>query len=74
MIVYVAMDLDRHYDPTPVVFSTPEAAVAWARTEVHDRAQRPDDVEEYEIAGHLYSGCYSSEGDSIFVIEKEVRE
>lgn len=74
MKLYVVMVNDRHSDPEPFVFSTPEAATDFARREVNDYAQRPADVVEQQIDGWLYCATYSPEGDSVWVLEKVLDE
>ena len=70
--VYVAMICDRHADPEPYVFSSGAAAIEYARKKAHDGAHKPEDVEETPIPGWLYYAAYSSEGDAVWVVEKEV--
>lgn len=68
--LYVVMINDRHTDPEPYVFSTPEAAIDYARSEAHEYARTPEGVEEEPIEGWLYYARYSGEGDSVWVIAK----
>ena len=68
--IYVAMVKDRHCDPEPYVFTTPEAAIEYARSEAHEYARTPEDVEEETIDGWLYYARYSCEGDSVWVVGK----
>jgi len=70
--VYVVMIQDRHADPEPYVFSTAEAAIAYARQHALEYASSPDDVEEEPVDGWLYHARYSGESDSVWVIEKEL--
>jgi hypothetical protein len=70
--VYVAMICDRHADPEPFVFSAAEAAIAYAREQARTSARGPGDVLESEIEGWLYHASYSNEGDSVWVIEREI--
>jgi formylmethanofuran dehydrogenase subunit E-like metal-binding protein len=72
MTVYVAMINDRHADPEPTVFTTAEAAIAFARQKAIDYAHDPADVEYDDIPGWLFHARYSVEGDSVWVIAKEV--
>ena len=72
LTVYVAMIEDRHTDPDPVLFSTAEAAIEHARTEALRLAGHEDFIEEEEVDGWLYSATCGNEGDSVWVIEKEV--
>lgn len=73
MKIYVAMICDRHTDPEPEVFSTPEAAIEYARTQAQEGARYEDAFQEEETPdGWLYYAIYSMEGDSVWVIEKEL--
>jgi cell division protein YceG involved in septum cleavage len=74
MNVYVTMIEDRHSDPEPYVFSTAEAAIAYARACAREYAHSPDDVQETNVEGWLYSATYSVEGDSVRVVEKTIDE
>lgn len=85
MKVYVAMTEDRHTDPEAEVFTTPDAAIAFARTRAEDwmsNAEGEDDdgvlrddyyPHEEQVDGTLYYAEYSTEGDSVWVIEKELQ-
>ena len=70
--VYVVMIQDRHVDPEPFVFSTAEAAIAYARQQALVCASSPDEIEEQPIGGWLYYARYSGEGDSVWVVEKRL--
>jgi len=73
--VYVAMINDRHCDPEPYVFSTAEAAIGYARSTAMEYARSHGDFEEHispPPGGWLYYATYSVEGDSVWVVEKEV--
>ena len=70
--VYVAMIADRHSDVEPGVFSTPEAAIDYARRTAHEFASEPGDVEESDVPGWLYHADFSPEGDSVWVVETTV--
>lgn len=72
MQVFVAMINDRHSNPEPYVFSTADAAIDFARDEALSRASRPGDFEERAIGGWLYHATYSGEGDSVWVVEKNL--
>lgn len=72
MKVYVAMVNDRHIDSEPYVFTTAEAAIAYARAAAHENAHARADVEEQAVDGWLYYANYSPEDDSVWVVEKEV--
>jgi hypothetical protein len=83
MKIYVAMICDRHTDPEPYLFTTVQAAIDFARTKAIEYAQFPldeyddDEVGEQEPAedsGWLYLFTYSTEGDSVWVLEKELEE
>jgi len=69
--IYVAMICDRHTDPEPHLFSTPEAAIDFARGEAQHNARSNEDVEEHAAPeGWLYYATYSGESDSVWVLEK----
>ncbi len=70
--LYVVMVNDRHTDPEPNVFSDPSAAVEYARATAKASARRDEDFEETPVAGWLYHATYSVEGDSVWVVEKEL--
>lgn len=72
--LYVAMICDRHTDPEPFVFTTPELAIDYARTAMAEYARDPADIEEQPIDGWLYHATYSVEGDSVWVVEKELNQ
>jgi hypothetical protein len=71
--VYVAMIHDRHFDPTPRVFSTSTAAIEFAREWASDHVANGEPVEA-DVDGWLYSATYSSEQDSVWVLMCEVDE
>ena len=71
--VYVAMICDRHSDPEPYVFETAVDAIAYARSEALEGARTPENVVEEQIDAWLYYARYSPEGDSVWVLEKDVR-
>lgn len=72
MKIYIAMVCDRHTDPEPEVFATPDSAIAWARAEAGNLAAGHPGctVEEGQVDGWLYYATYCVEGDSVWVIEK----
>lgn len=72
MKIYVAMIADRHSDTEPYPFSTPEAAIDYARRTAAEYAHRPEDIDEIETDGWLYHATYSGESDSVWVVEKEL--
>lgn len=69
MKVYIVMVKDRHTDPEPYPFLTAESAIRFARGYL---APYGDEVGECEVDGWLFYASYSSEGDAIWVVEKEV--
>jgi hypothetical protein len=71
MIVYVAMIADRHTDPEPYVFTTAEAAIAYAKAEAVAGAHDPSAIDEEPIDGWLYYARYG-EDSSVWVIEKTI--
>jgi hypothetical protein len=64
---------ERHSGTEAYVFSTPEAAIAYARSMVQAYARTPEDVEERSIKGWLY---YASLGESnaVWVLERALDE
>lgn len=70
--VYVALIEDRHADPEPVVFSTPELAVEYARGWAQEHASRFGGYEERPIDGWLFHASYSPESDRVSVRERSV--
>jgi hypothetical protein len=72
--VYVAMICDRHTDPEPFVFTTADAAIEYAKTAMAEYAHPDAEIEELEIDGWLYHATYSIEGDSVWVVEKELNQ
>lgn len=78
--IYIAMICDRHTDPELHLFSTPEAAIAFARKYYTDSLPDGLDQDEMEDAGigeqeteaFLYNAVYSVEGDAVWVLVKEL--
>lgn len=67
MKIYISMISDRHSDPVAYPFSTPEAAIDYARDWAHKHS---DEVKEPEIDGLLYYAVYNPEGDFVWVVEQ----
>jgi hypothetical protein len=67
MSVYVVMVCDRHHDPDPCLFSTKDDALAFAR-----ETARSWLIEQVPPSRWLYLATHESEGDSVWVIEKEI--
>lgn len=59
---------DRHSDIEPYVFSTPEAAIEFARNTAHELGS--GEVEEREVRGWLYYATYRGDENSVWVIKK----
>lgn len=70
--VYVMMVDDRHSDPEPTVYASSFEAINDAASWARDHASDPDDIDESPIGGWLYHATYSSESDSVWVLEKPV--
>lgn len=70
--VYIVIVDDRHVDLEPTPFADPDAAVEYARETARSYALRPEDFEEESVKGRLYHATYSVEGDSVWVVEKEM--
>ncbi len=78
MIVYVAIWNDRHASTEPKVFLDKEKSIEWAKTTVRENCHDEDDLDEelnsaMILSKWIYFGCYSCEGDHIFVKECEVK-
>jgi hypothetical protein len=69
--VYVVMVSDRHCDPEAFLFSTAETAVDYARSVAAARGE-PERIHEQPIDGWLFHATYSVEGDSVWVVEKQL--
>jgi hypothetical protein len=67
--LYVVMTKERHSDAEAYVFSTPEAAVAYARSLVQAYARDPEAVEERQISNWLYYASFGG-GDAVWVLER----
>lgn len=77
-MIYIVIIEDRHTDVDVIPYEDPDFAVEWAKREVRDRNSDPEDLDEElndEMIhdGWLYYGCYSTEGDSIRVVKRELR-
>lgn len=72
MKIYIAIVEDRHTDTEVYPFSTPEAAIQFAWSEAEKNARRMEDIEEETIDGWLYYACYSTEGDCVRVVAKDL--
>jgi hypothetical protein len=74
MKIYIAMLNDRHTDAEPFPCSTPERAIERARTlAVENSRDDGASIDESETPdGWLYHAIYSCEGDSVWVIEKDL--
>lgn len=74
MTVFVVMVFERHTGPDVEVFTSQGAAVARAREVAEGYARRIEDIEEPDgFYGYLYYASWGSEGDHIYVVEREVR-
>jgi hypothetical protein len=71
MRVFVTMVNDTHAEPDPYVFTTPDAAIAYAKAVCQEYARRPEDIEEEPIQGWLYYARYSPES-SVWVLGREL--
>ena len=73
MKIHVAMIADRHSDPEPELFTYLENAIQYVRKWAQENASRPEDFEEPTVPEDwLYYATYSTEGDSVWVLEKEL--
>jgi hypothetical protein len=71
MKIYIVMINDRHSDPEPYPFETAEAAIDFARNQARELC-RHGEPEETEIRGWLFHSRFSVEGDSVWVVAKEL--
>ena len=71
MKIYVAMIDDTHSDTEPYLFTTPEAAIEYARGEARSLTLMPEDLKEEQIPGWMYY-CRYSPDSSVWVLEKDV--
>jgi hypothetical protein len=71
MKVFVTMVDETHADPIAYVFTTPEAAVAYAKIVCQEWARSAEDIEEEPIGGWLYYARYSPES-SVWTFETEL--
>lgn len=81
MTIYVVMIEDWHTDPEAHLFSTPERAIAYAQSVLEDNNEYAAYVEDARMtdedlraAGWLFYGCYSTEGNCVWVLPREVDE
>ena len=74
MTVYLTFINDHHTDTDAEVFTTAEAAIEGARRMAREACRHPEDYEESAIQGWLFHATYSANGDSVWVIAKEVQE
>ena len=79
--IYLTHINDRHVDSQTYPFSTPELAIAFAQKVLDvnkESAKYVDDDElfmsenQLKAAGWLFYGCYSPEGDCVWVDSKEL--
>lgn len=71
--VYLSFVDDRHTDTDATVFGTAEAAIEHARSVAKMSAHNNAEYEECTWTPTLFSATYSYEGDSVWVLEKEVQ-
>ena len=83
MTIYVVMVEDRHADTDAHLFSTPEKAITYAQSVLDENSESaayldPDIArmsdERLARAGWLFYGCYSTEGDCVWVLTAEIDE
>lgn len=73
MRVYAVMVLERHVGPVVELFHDPGTAALRAREVAEDYARSAEDIEEPEgFYGCTYYAEWGTEGDHVFVVEKEV--
>jgi hypothetical protein len=69
--IYLAVVNDRHTDTEVEPFTTAEAAIGYARARAAENSA-DGRYEEAEIRGWLFYARYSVEGDSVWVVAKEL--
>jgi hypothetical protein len=75
MKIYVVLIHDRHTDTEVHAYTTPDAAIDFAREIAHERAHADhDEVIEENIEDRLYFATYCIEGDHVEVFETELNE
>lgn len=72
-VVYVAVVIERHSDPTVTVWTSERAAVDHARDEAEGFARDTGDLAESTTPGWLYYVDWSPEGDYAWVERVEVQ-
>lgn len=72
MKLYLAIIEDRHTDVEIEVFTSADAAIAYAKEQMHENVRHPEDIKEMIIQDRLYYATYSVEGDCVYVVEKEL--
>jgi len=70
--IYITMINDRHAEPEAYPFTTAECAITYAKRHAAEHAHDPGDIRERPIPGWLYHAWYSSEDDSVWVVEKPI--
>lgn len=80
--IYLVITEDRHADTEVTPFADEAQALAFAGQEVEGNARHPESIEpgDRELtggmreSGWLWYCCYSTEGDSVRVVRRELRE
>lgn len=80
--IHIVITEDRHADTEVTPFADPDEAIAFAAQEVRDYARHPEGIadEDRELNdamradGWTWYCRYSSEGDSVRVVRRELRE
>lgn len=75
MKLYVVIWEDRHTDVGVYLFSDSSKAIEWAEKQIKKTSDviPSNQVEPHQKRyGWIYYFCYSSEGDCISIVEKEV--
>jgi hypothetical protein len=80
--IYIVLTEDRHADAEATPFADEASAVAFAEQQVNDCARHPESItpEDRELNdamkadGWIWYCNYSSEGDCVRVLRRELRE
>jgi hypothetical protein len=71
--VYVVVLEDRHIDVQVLVFADQHEAIEQAKNLALNGAKSEDRIEELQDESWLYCAYYSSEGDYVTVVEREIQ-
>lgn len=73
MKIHLVILEDRHIDTMVYPYQNKDQAIERAEEIASKHCRHPEDFEEEEIEGWLYYARYSCEGDSVRVVEAELK-